>query len=488
MKRMIVALCAIASTLSAADSFAQSNKYAEPIAKEFHEADAKVTPALPSAPIIAIPVVDSVENGLFDEVRKAGGVPVAVFAGTLDFPALRDAAASFDGFIYSDSFKASRDLNLLKAVIDRNVPILGSDDLLVEINAGFKRLNEDYPTMESFIAQAKLHKRAKQLMGRIFTLDTHNDQPCRYDDGARLGIRMFNQVSLPKMVEGYVDAAVIVDWIEQKELDEASTKAAMDECSQTVDMVYEDAAANGDYCGIVRNEAEARAMKASGKKALFIAVENGYGLGKDISNIRKYRDRGMLYLTLCHTGDNYICHTSAGKLGLQTEGLTKFGKKVVKELNDCGVIIDLSHASEQTFWDVAKLSKAPIVCTHSGAMAVHPHDRNLTDDQLRELARNGGVIQIYTVSSFMAPERSKCTVDDVMKHLVHCVEVAGIDHVGIGTDFDGGSGAKGINGDNDCINLTMKLIEHGFTDEEIAKIWGGNFFRVMNQVQSMAKK
>lgn len=485
---MIVALCAIASIFTTADCFAQSNKYAEPIAKEFKEADTKATPAQPSAPIIAIPVIESAEWPLFEEVRQAGGVPVAIFAGTLDFPALRDAASSFDGFIYSKSFRANKDLNLLKAVIDRNVPIYGSDELLVEINAGLKRLDEDYPSMEAFISQAKLHKRAKQLMSRIFSLDTHNDQPCRYDDGAKLAIRMFNQVSLPKMVEGYVDGAFIIDWISQKELEEAPTKAAMEHCNVIFNMIHEDAAANSEYCGIVRNEAEARAMKASGKKALFIGIENSYGLGKDLDNIRKYRDRGMTYMTLCHTGDNYVCHTSSGKLGKQTEGLTEFGEKFVKELNDCGVIIDLSHASEQSFWDAARVSRAPIVCTHSGAMAVHAHDRNLTDDQLRELSRNGGVIQIFCVSSFMSPDRSKCTIDDIMKHLVHCVEVAGIDHVGIGTDFDGGSGAKGINGSNDCINLTMKLIEHGFSDEDIAKIWGGNFFRVMAEVQSLATK
>ena len=142
------------------------------------------------------------------------------------------------------------------------------------------------------------------------------------------------------------------------------------------------------------------------------------------------------------------------------------------------------HAAESTFWDVLKYSKAPVIVSHSSASAIYRHDRNLTDEQLRALAAHGGVAQACLVDEFLNPDAKKTNLTDFMKHLLHMVEVAGIDHVGIGSDFDGGGGVKGCNGDNDFINITVRLLEHGFTETDIAKIWGGNFLRVMKQVQT----
>jgi microsomal dipeptidase-like Zn-dependent dipeptidase len=146
------------------------------------------------------------------------------------------------------------------------------------------------------------------------------------------------------------------------------------------------------------------------------------------------------------------------------------------------MMIDISHASEATFWDVIKYSKDPIFASHSSVMALCNHDRNLTDDQLRALAKNGGVIQICIYGGYLNNDEKVASVDDVVKHIDHAVKVAGIDHVGIGSDFDGGGGVLGCKGDNDLINITVKLIEKGYSEEDIRKIWGGNFFRVMNQV------
>ena len=482
---------------------AQANSYAEAVSYEFTAADAAALPGLPKTPLIAVPVKDAVDEQLFGEIVKNGGIPVAIPAGMTDFNGLREAATGIDGFVFTDALKEQTDteaagedgasetpgLLLLKAMIDRNVPIMGSSDLLKEINAGLLRLDEDYPDMASFIARARLYKEAKMLMQRIFTIDTHNDQPCQYKRGGDAGLRQRTQVSLPKMTEGYLDASFFISWIAQGDLDEESTADAMARCEGIIDHINADAARYSDYCGIARNEDEAKALKVLGKKAIFIGVENGYGIGTDLSKIRSYRDKGMVYMTLCHTGDNAICHTSSENSKEPEKGLTKFGKKVVRELNDCGIMIDLSHANEATFWDAIKYSKAPIVCTHSGAKGVHDHNRNLTDDQLRALAQKGGVIQIYTVSSFMVPEGTGGTIDNTLvDHLMHCIEVAGIDHVGIGTDFDGGSGSRGLNGSNDLVNITMRLIEKGLSPEDIQKIWSGNFFRVMKEVQSMARK
>jgi microsomal dipeptidase-like Zn-dependent dipeptidase len=151
-------------------------------------------------------------------------------------------------------------------------------------------------------------------------------------------------------------------------------------------------------------------------------------------------------------------------------------------MNKLGMMIDISHASEATFWDVIKYSKDPIFASHSSVMALCNHDRNLTDDQLRALAKNGGVIQICIYDGYLNNDAKIASVDDVVKHIDHAVKVAGIDHVGIGSDFDGGGGVQGCKGDNDMINITVKLIEKGYSEEDIRKIWGGNFFRVMNQV------
>ncbi len=164
------------------------------------------------------------------------------------------------------------------------------------------------------------------------------------------------------------------------------------------------------------------------------------------------------------------------------------GKKVVKEMNKVGMVIDLSHASMGTFWDVMKERKMPVVCTHSGAKDVFFHNRNLNDDQLRALAKNGGVIQVCIFASYMTADASKTSIDDVVAHIDHCVKVAGIDHVGVGSDFDGGGGVIGCRGSNDMIMITVKLLEKGYTEQDLKKIWGGNFFRVMNKCRSVAKK
>jgi microsomal dipeptidase-like Zn-dependent dipeptidase len=152
-------------------------------------------------------------------------------------------------------------------------------------------------------------------------------------------------------------------------------------------------------------------------------------------------------------------------------------------MNRCGILVDVSHTSSGTFWDCIELSTAPIICSHSGAKAIFPHDRNITDDQLRALAAKDGLVMVYIVPDYMNPQKADATIDDFMEHLQHCIQIAGIDHVGISCDFDGGGGGWGLNGDNDAINITVRLLEAGFSNEDIAKIWSGNFFRVLNAAQ-----
>lgn len=498
MRNFIKAICAFSMLMSAAMASAQSCKYPSSVAGTFSDADAAAALGQPSTPVIAIPVSGSIDSALVGEVVKAGGVPVCVPSDLKDFNMYRDLAASFDGFVLTPEFVKAMDaqaaspqkggaaLLLIKAVSDRNVPVFGCSDLLKSINAGVKHIDDNFNTIDELVAKACTYKRAKALMQRIFTLDSHNDLACEYRDGASIGKRFTNQVSVQKMTEGYLDATFAVAWLHQDGTDAESTAKAMAKCSGIVNALQADVAKYSDYVGLARNEAEARALKVQGKKVVFIGIENGYGIGNDISLIKDYRDRGVTYMTLCHTGDNAICHTSAAKSPNRHLGLTAFGKEVVAEMNACGMLIDLSHASEQTFWDVCAITKAPVACTHSGAKSLYGHDRNLTDEQLREIKRIGGVCQVYFVDSFMRKDRANASINEMIQHILHCIDVAGIDCVGIGCDFDGGGGGKGINGMNDAINVTVRLMEAGLTDSDLEKVWGGNFLRVLGEAQKLA--
>ena len=332
------------------------------------------------------------------------------------------------------------------------------------------------------IDKAETFQKAKDIHARILSVDTHTDTPLWFTRGAfSVGWRKSNQVSIQKMEEGKLDAQFLAAFLAQKERDEASSQKAVEHCTTLIESIYKDVEKYKDYCGIALTEEDARRLKAEGKKAFFIGIENGYGIGKDIKNVKKYKDMGVQYMTLCHSYDNDICSSSTHTEDA-TKGLTAFGRKVVKEMNKLGMMIDISHASESTFWDVIKYSKDPIFASHSSVKALCNSDRNLTDDQLRALAKNGGVIQICIYGGYLNNDAKAASVDDVVRHIDHAVKVAGIDHVGIGSDFDGGGGVLGCTGDNDMINITVKLIEKGYSEEDLRKIWGGNFFRVMNQV------
>lgn len=333
---------------------------------------------------------------------------------------------------------------------------------------------------QHLVSEAALFAKAKDIHSRILSVDTHCDTPMAFGRGGSVAVRKDRQqVSIPKMREGFLDAQFLAAFLSQREIDQASLDKAVENCQKLIDGIYTETAKYPDACGIAITEEDAWKLKAEGKRAFFIGIENGYGIGSDLSNIRKYYSQGVNYITLCHSADNQICNSST-RTADENKGLTDFGKKVVKEMNKVGVVIDLSHASMGTFWDVMKYSKKPVICSHSGAKDVFFHDRNLNDDQLRALAKNGGVIQVCIFASYMSPDRTKTSIDDVVAHIDHCVKVAGIDHVGVGSDFDGGGGVLGCNGSNDMIRITVKLLQKGYTEQDLKKIWGGNFFRVLN--------
>lgn len=332
------------------------------------------------------------------------------------------------------------------------------------------------------INKAAIYQQAKAIHKQILSIDTHTDTPLRFTPKYNIDQREKSQVCIPKMEEGKLDGQYLACWVRQGACDEANSQKAINRIDELLQSIHQQIESHASSCALARTANDLSRIKAEGKKAFYIGIENGYGIGKNIQNIARYQKEGVTYITLCHSSNNDICDSSSDTIK-RWEGLSPFGRKVVKEMNHLGMIIDLSHAAESTFWDVIKQSKAPVIASHSSAYGIYAHDRNLTDEQLRALAINGGVAQACLIDEYLRADYKNATIDDFMDHLLHMIKVAGIDHVGIGSDFDGGGGVKGCNGDNDLINITTRLIEQGYTPQDIAKIWGGNFLRVMAQVQ-----
>ena len=232
---------------------------------------------------------------------------------------------------------------------------------------------------------------------------------------------------------------------------------------------------------LARNRAELEANKRAGKKSVMIGIENGLAIEDDLKNVEHFAKRGIVYITLCHNGDNQICDSARNSANTYG-GVSQFGEKVIHEMNRLGLMVDLSHASERSFYDALEISKTPIVCSHSNTKALCDVPRNITDDQMRALAAKGGVCQITIYNGFLRTDGKAC-IDDAIRHLCHAVDIMGIDHVGLGTDFDGDGGVPGLANASELINFTKALLRHKFSEEDMAKIWGGNWLRVMQAVQ-----
>ena len=197
--------------------------------------------------------------------------------------------------------------------------------------------------------------------------------------------------------------------------------------------------------------------------------------------MKRFREAGVVYMTLCHNGDNDICD-SARKTKNEHNGVSEFGARVIREMNRLGMMVDLSHASEKSFYDAISFSQVPIVCSHSSCKQLCNHDRNLNDEQMRALAKSGGVMQITFYEGFLR-EQGTASILDALSHIRHAVEIMGIDHVGIGTDFDGDGGVLGLAHAGELITLTRMLLREGYSEAELRKLWGENFLRVMRQAQ-----
>ncbi len=338
------------------------------------------------------------------------------------------------------------------------------------------------PLFKWLVGEARLYSAVNNVHKRIISLDSHCDTPMLFDKGYSFEERSEAAiVDLHKMHEGLLDVVTMVAYIRQEGRDDASLEAATAKARRLLCGIDERVAKNFHYAAITDEPALLPLLKQAGKKVVMLGIENGYAIGRDIANIERFRRRGVVYMTLCHNGDNDICDSAkgAGEHG----GLSPFGRKVVEEMNRVGMLIDLSHAAETTFYDVLEYSEQPVVCSHSSCRALCDHPRNLTDEQMRALARKGGVVQVTMYGGFLRKE-GEATLDDFMQHLCHAIEVIGVDCVGIGTDFDGDGGVVGCADASQLRNVTRELLRRGFSCDDIEKIWGANWLRVLSRVQS----
>lgn len=380
---------------------------------------------------------------------------------------------------------------------------------------------------------SKLLAKADIIHNNVLTLDTHIDTPMRLIDSdfdinkKNDPVKTHSKLDFPRMEEGGLDAAFFAVFIGQGDRTEEANNEAKDKALSIFKAIHNVIADNPNEAEIALTPADGYRLEKEGKRAIYIGLENGYPVGTDIKNIEEFYELGARYMTLCHTSNNDICDSSTDST--EHNGLSDFGRQVIGKMNDIGMMIDISHVSDKSFYDVLELSKAPVIASHSCARALCDNPRNIDDEMLKKLAENGGVIQMCILSDYVKvieqdsirinaeqpiierynilkelsyEEQQKvfrdwdeldethppklATVSDAVDHIDHIVEIAGIDHVGIGTDFDGGGGLEDCFDVSQIKNITIELVKRGYTENEIEKIWGGNLMRVFNKVQQLA--
>ena len=382
-------------------------------------------------------------------------------------------------------------------------------------------------------SEERLARKADKIHASILTVDTHCDTPLEFgESGFDIGIwNNTGCVDFPRMKAGGLHAEFFAAYTAQGPRNDSGYFKANNRALSLINQTYENVEKYNSMAEIAYTADDAYRIKKSGKIAIYIGVENGYPIGLDITKVKDFYDRGARYITLSHTRNNDICDSSNDASGAEHNGLSEFGKQVVKEMNKLGMMIDVSHISDKSFYDVLALTKTPVIASHSSCRALCCNPRNLTDEMLLALKENGGVIQICILGAYLItieddPEmlrslaelnsiygdydtisdearknmlreeyrairkkyERQATVSDIVDHIDHVAQVVGIDYVGIGTDFDGGGGVEGCKDASEMKNITIELLRRGYSKNDIEKIWSGNIMRVMRQVERAAEK
>ena len=376
----------------------------------------------------------------------------------------------------------------------------------------------------------------KILHENLIVLDTHFDTPANqavdgFDIRKRNSVEDGSQVDYPRMVEGGVDGGFFVIFTPQGANTKAGNEAARDQALMRGVVIREMVARNDDLFALATKAEDAEAISKTGKRFVYISMENGSPVAGDLTLMKSFYDMGVRMMSPVHFANNDLADSATDPKGPIHGGLSASGKQFVAEANRLGVLLDASHASDQVLDQMLDLSKAPIILSHSGARAIYDHPRNIPDNLLRKLAAKGGVIQINAFSGYMtdipdnparraalaeltkaygsprdvAPEKReayrkarqeieakypqpRADMDDLMKHILHAAQVAGKDHIGISGDFDGGGGIAGFEDVTYFPALTERLVAAGFSKEDLAKFWGGNALRVLKQADELKAK
>lgn len=396
-------------------------------------------------------------------------------------------------------------------------------------------------------ADPALVAKARAIHDRVIALDTHNDiNPRDFTSERNYTQRLENQVNLPKMMEGGLDASFFIVYVGQGPLTPEGYDRAYKQAIEKFDAIHRlTREIAPDRIELALTAADVRRIAASGKKVALIGVENAYPIGTDLARIKEFHDRGARYMSLAHNGHSQFADSNTGERDGKWlhNGLSESGRQAIIEMNKWGIMVDVSHPSKQANLQAMALSRAPVIASHSAARAVADHSRNMDDEQLMALKKNGGVIQAVAFDSYVkvkppdSPERAAAiaalrkefgmtgggpgggggqagmtearraafrsrmadvdrkfppppmaTVSDFVDHIDYLVKKVGIDHVGISSDFDGGGGVAGWNGADETFNVTLELVRRGYTEEQIGKIWSGNLLRVMDEVQKIARE
>jgi membrane dipeptidase len=379
--------------------------------------------------------------------------------------------------------------------------------------------------------QKQLVERARAIQDSVITIDTHDDIPGNFATADVDPVDAERQVNLTKMKDGGLDVAFFAVFVGQTPRTPENYEKAKADAMEKFGAIHR--MAEDMYPGLVEiayKPADVQRIHEHGKRVAAIGIENGYVIGKDIGLVQKYYDLGARYMTLAHTRNNDICDSSTDPDGPEHHGLSEFGKKVVAEMNRVGMMVDVSHVSKECMMQATALSKAPVIASHSSTSALANVPRNMDDEQLEAVKKNGGVVQIVAFDSYVkapAPEKlaaidslrkefgvegrgglrsmpadkraiydgrmaeiqtkwPEATLEEFVNHIDHAVKLIGIDHVGISSDFDGGGGVKGWNDASETLNVTTELVKRGYTVEQIRKLWGGNVLRVWGECDSIA--
>lgn len=349
-----------------------------------------------------------------------------------------------------------------------------------------------YPLSVFAASEDELVERARAIHDRVMALDTHADIPLNFatsefDPGSAEA-----QVNLDSMEAGGLDAAFFIVYVGQLPRTPENYRLAIADAVTKFDAIHR----MTEYMypgriGLAQTAAEARQLFAEGKLVAMIGIENGFVLGEDLSLLEDYRRRGARYLTLVHNGHNAIGDSAQprsqfGDAGPEEHGgLSEFGYRVVEELNRLGILVDVSHVSRQTMLDATRHSKAPVIASHSSVKSVTEHARNMDDEQLQVVRQNGGVVQIVAFNPYLN-EAGGADVSMLADHIDYAVNLIGIDHVGISSDFGGGGGITGWNNAGETFNVTLELVRRGYSEENIAKLWSGNVLRVLEEAERVA--